>query len=88
MAGRDVGPAEQLAACYRRSLEVAVATGCASLAFPAISCGVYRIPPGAAAAIAVSTVVSMLPGAGFTRIVFACFGEDMLDHYTAELARL
>ncbi|MBN3726786.1 O-acetyl-ADP-ribose deacetylase [Burkholderia sp. Ac-20379] len=82
------GEAEQLAACYRRSLEVAAAAGCASLAFPAISCGVYRFPPEAATAIAVSTVVSMLPGAGFTRIVFACFDDHMLDLYNAELARL
>ncbi|WP_414450939.1 O-acetyl-ADP-ribose deacetylase [Burkholderia sp. 22PA0099] len=82
------GEAEQLAACYRRSLEVAAAAGCASLAFPAISCGAYRFPPEVATAIAVSTVVSMLPGAGFTRIVFACFSDDMLDHYNAELARL
>ncbi|AJK47824.1 O-acetyl-ADP-ribose deacetylase [Burkholderia plantarii] len=82
------GEAEQLASCYRRSLEVAAAAGCASVAFPAISCGVYRFPPEAATTIAVSTVVSMLPGAGFTRIVFACFAEDLLEHYRRELARL
>ncbi len=86
--GGAPGEAELLASCYRRSLEVAAEAGCASLAFPAISCGVYRFPPEIAVQIAVSTVVSMLPGAGFTRIVFACFDEAMLGHYKTELARL
>ncbi|KAF1028949.1 MAG: O-acetyl-ADP-ribose deacetylase [Burkholderia plantarii] len=86
--GGAAGEADRLASCYRRSLEVAAASGCASVAFPAISCGAYRFPPEAAVTIAVSTVVSILPGAGFTRIVFACFDDAMLAHYETELARL
>lgn len=77
-----------LARCYRASLAQVLAHHWRSVAFPAISCGVYRFPPEAATTIAVSTVVSMLPGAGFTRIVFACFAEDLLEHYRRELARL
>ncbi|KVE27089.1 RNase III inhibitor [Burkholderia singularis] len=81
--------AELLASCYRRSLEVAAEAGCVSIAFPAISCGVYRFPPDAATAIAVRTVSNALSsGARFQRIVFACFSDDMLAHYAAELARL
>ncbi|KVE38820.1 O-acetyl-ADP-ribose deacetylase [Burkholderia sp. TSV86] len=80
--------AELLASCYRRSLEVAAEAGCVSIAFPAISCGVYRFPPDAATAIAVRTVSNALSsGARFQRIVFACFSGDMLAHYAAEFSR-
>lgn len=79
--------AELLASCYARSIEVAAAAGCRSLAFPAISCGVYRYPAAAATAIAVHSVVSALPTAGLERVVFACFSDAMLALYRAELAR-
>lgn len=54
--GGDAGEAELLASCYRRSLEVAVDLGVSSIAFPAISTGVYGYPREEAAAIAVGTV--------------------------------
>ena len=52
VAGED----QLLAACYRNSLELAEAQDVASIAFPAISCGVYRFPPQRAASIAVRTI--------------------------------
>jgi O-acetyl-ADP-ribose deacetylase (regulator of RNase III) len=54
--GGDQGEAEQLASCYRRCLEVADDLGARSLAFPAISTGVYGFPLDAAASIAVDTL--------------------------------
>lgn len=89
--GGGHGEAELLASCYRRSLEVAAGAGCASIAFPAISCGVYRFPPADATAIAVRTVAGALAGeladARFERVVFACFSSDMLDFYRTALVR-
>lgn len=58
--GGDQGEPELLASCYRRSLEEAQRLGLGSIAFPAISTGVYGYPAGPAAAIAVSEVWSWL----------------------------
>ncbi len=86
--GGGRGEAELLASCYRRALELAYDARCASIAFPAISCGVYRYPAEQAVRIAVATVSGIVPSfAGLERIVFACFGADMLALYEAELAR-
>ncbi len=54
--GGDQGEADVLASCYRRSLAVADEIGARSVAFPAISTGVYGFPPDQAARIAVRTV--------------------------------
>ena len=82
------GEPRLLASCYRRALELAHEAGCASIAFPAISCGIYRFPPEQAVRIAVETVVDRLPSVpGFSRVVFACFGEPMLRLYQSELGR-
>ena len=58
--GGTAGEAEKLASCYRRSLEVALEIGAHSIAFPAISTGVYRYPLPEATRIALMTVDSML----------------------------
>jgi O-acetyl-ADP-ribose deacetylase len=62
-----------LAGCYRRSLEIAAERGLASIAFPAISTGVYGFPPERAAPIAVGTVRDSLGLGRFGTIVFCCF---------------
>jgi O-acetyl-ADP-ribose deacetylase (regulator of RNase III) len=86
--GGGRGEAELLASCYRRSLELAAQAQCESIAFPAISCGIYRFPAGEAVSIAVGTVLETLPRVpGIQRVVFACFDDAMLARYQAELAR-
>jgi O-acetyl-ADP-ribose deacetylase (regulator of RNase III) len=51
---------DELASCHRRSLEVAVELGCATVAFPAISTGVYRFPPADAALIALTATEAVV----------------------------
>lgn len=83
--GRD--EAFLLAACYRRSLEVAYEAGVTSIAFPAISCGVYRFPPDEAVKIAMQTVIDTLPKSPeLAHVIFACFDQAMLARYETALA--
>jgi len=80
------GEPELLASCYRESLKLAEAHGCASVAFPAISCGVYGYPIPDATAIAVREVRAFCAQAATVRhATFACFGEEALAAYRAEL---
>lgn len=74
-----------LASCYTNSLRVADELGVRSIAFPAISCGVYRFPPDRASAIAVSTVVESTTDV--KDITFACFDDAMLKRYEQALRR-
>jgi O-acetyl-ADP-ribose deacetylase (regulator of RNase III) len=71
--------AEQLASCYRRALEVADELGATSVAFPAISTGIYGYPPEAAARIAVSTIQATPTNVGLVRLV--AFDADTLQRY-------
>lgn len=73
-----------LASCYRRSLALAVAHGITSLAFPAISTGIYGYPLNEAAAIAVATVRDF-EGAGLQEVVFCCFSAGDLRVYQSVL---
>ncbi|SAL26636.1 appr-1-p processing domain-containing protein [Caballeronia peredens] len=85
-SGGTRGEPELLANCYRRSLELAEEAGCRSIAFPAISCGIYRFPLEQAVPIAVRTVIETLPATpSITHVIFACFQDDMLALYRAEL---
>ena len=61
--GGALGEDDLLASCYRRSIELCEKHGLASVAFPAISTGIYRFPAERAAGIAVATVVDMLAAA-------------------------
>ena len=79
---------ELLASCYRRSLAIAVENGVRSIAFPAISCGVYGYPIEAAIAIAVRETSAFLGrDSSIERVVFACFSDDVLRAYEHALAR-
>ena len=75
-----------LASCYRESLRLAEQHGCRSIAFPAISCGVYGYPIPDAVAIAVGAVREF-PATAVARVVFACFGGEMLAAYQRRLGR-
>ena len=72
-----------LAACYANSLAVAKAHGARSIAFPAISTGVYGFPPGRAAHIAVGTVADRLARNDhhFTQVVLCCFSPASARHH-------
>ena len=84
--GGTEGEPELLDACYRNSLALAGQHAVRSIAFPAISCGVYGYPVAAATAIAVATVREQLREAGpVEHVVFACFGPDMLAAYERAL---
>jgi len=85
--GGNEGEPALLAACYRNSLALAVRYSLRSIAFPAISTGVYGYPAGAAAHIAVSTVRAALSGdETLTRVIFVCFDQRTYDLYAAEMA--
>lgn len=72
--GGGQGEERLLASCYRESLRLARAHGVASIAFPAISTGVYRFPAERAAEIAVATVRDETADPGpLERVVFCCF---------------
>jgi O-acetyl-ADP-ribose deacetylase len=84
--GGKAGEAHLLASCYRNSLRVARELGARTLAFPAISCGVYGYPQDQAAAIAVGTLAAEA-GADFESILLVAFGADMERILRAALAR-
>ena len=87
--GGTHGEPELLASCYRTSLALARAHGVRSIAFPAISCGVYEYPLRAATQIAVRECAQALQDdAALQRIVFACFGADTLAAYRDALQGL
>ena len=84
--GGQQGEPELLASCYRKSLALAAAHGVRSIAFPAISCGVYGYPPEDAVKIAVRECADALRRyETFERILFACFDTHMLALYEKEL---
>jgi O-acetyl-ADP-ribose deacetylase (regulator of RNase III) len=78
---------EDLASCYRNALDLARRYGLRTIAFPAISTGVYGFPADRAAQIAVENVVASLPGP-FERIVFCCFSEASAEHHRRALGGL
>ncbi|HVU40951.1 MAG TPA: O-acetyl-ADP-ribose deacetylase [Xanthobacteraceae bacterium] len=81
---------ELLASCYRTALDLAAVRRLGSLAFPAISTGIYRFPPDRAARIAVGTVASELAASprGIRRVVFCCFAQGSADHHASAFADL
>jgi O-acetyl-ADP-ribose deacetylase (regulator of RNase III) len=80
------GEPELLASCYSESMKLAVANGVRSIAFPAISCGIYGYPIPDAARIAIRTMSEFVAkDASIERVVFACFGREVLNAYQATL---
>ncbi|MCB2102981.1 MAG: O-acetyl-ADP-ribose deacetylase [Rhodobacterales bacterium] len=76
-----------LAQCYRRSLGLAVGNGLVTIAFPAISTGVYGFPVDRAARIAVATVSAFLDGEPrLDKVIFCCFGAESAEAHLAALA--
>ena len=87
--GGKLGEEDLLASCYRRSLELCEKHGLASVAFPAISTGIYRFPADRAADIAVKTTAEMLASAPApSRVIFCCFSEDSARLHEAAMTRL
>jgi O-acetyl-ADP-ribose deacetylase (regulator of RNase III) len=78
--GGEQGEAELLANCYRNSLALAEQHQLTSLAFPAISCGVYGYPPQQASQIALNEILQFMPrGECIERIELIAFSDDMLQ---------
>ena len=81
--GGGRGEPELLAGCYRNSLALALELGCRTVAFPAISTGVYRYPPEQAAQIAVRTVEQFQQEhPEGPEVIFVCFNETARAAYT------
>jgi O-acetyl-ADP-ribose deacetylase len=77
---------ELLAGCYRKCLELAREVGARSIAFPAISTGIYRFPSERAAKIAIATVRSHMEEGGVEELFFVCFNDETLRIYERLLA--
>jgi O-acetyl-ADP-ribose deacetylase len=87
-SGGAHGEAETLASCYRNSLLLAVAHKIGTLAFPAISCGVYGYPLDQAAAIAVEETTTFLEqNSRIDKVYLVCLGEDVHEAYVRAFAR-
>jgi O-acetyl-ADP-ribose deacetylase len=86
--GGGRGEDELLASCYRRSIELCRLRSLTSVAFPAISTGIYRFPADRAAHIAVGAIAESLPAASSPeRVIFCCFSETSAQLHEAALAR-
>ena len=86
--GGSHGEPELLASAYRESLHLAMAHGVRTIAFPAISCGVYGYPVGEAASIAVGEVRPFLQSEPvMERVILTCFGQTVLDAYLRAVAQ-
>ncbi len=87
--GGDQGEAELLRSCYQQSLQLAAEHDVKTLAFPAISCGVYGYPHDKAAEIALSTTAEFLSEhQKIERVTFLLFGRETLATFEAVRARL
>jgi O-acetyl-ADP-ribose deacetylase len=87
--GGQKGEDEDLASCYRRAIALCEQTALASIAFPAISTGVYRFPPDRAARIAVETTADALRGSPTVgHVIFCCFSTGSARLHEQALMRL
>ena len=85
--GGGQGEDDLLASCYRRAIEICQTHTLASIAFPAISTGVYRFPADRAAGIAVAATRDALAAApAVSRVIFCCFSEASAALHVQALA--
>jgi O-acetyl-ADP-ribose deacetylase len=89
-SGGGKGEEALLASCYRTALDLAAENALTSIAYPAISTGIYRFPPDRAARIAVGTVASEIAARprGMERVVFCCFAAESAEYHTEAFADL
>jgi O-acetyl-ADP-ribose deacetylase len=87
--GGSQGEDQLLASCYASAIRLCRTYGLASIAFPAISTGVYHFPADRAAGIAVATTVETLPSApSLERVIFCCFSDASARLHEQAMARL
>ena len=80
--GGYAGEADLLASCYRTSLRLAIENHIRTIAFPAISCGIYGYPIEKGCRIALKETIDFLKGnPSIEKVVFACFSEDDYEAY-------
>lgn len=77
--GGERGEADQLASCYRQCLQLVRDHGLHSVAFPAISCGVYGYPAAAAAKVAVASIAQMLASGADATVLLCAYDSGMCD---------
>lgn len=81
------GEADLLASCHRQSMALAAREGLRTVAFPAISCGVYGYPPDLAAEVAVSTLRETLERWPDIAVTLCAFSDAMVEHWQRALDR-
>jgi O-acetyl-ADP-ribose deacetylase (regulator of RNase III) len=88
--GGEANEDDLLASCYRTAIGLATAHRLTSIAFPAISTGIYRFPADRAARLAVGTVSAEAAASrlALERVVFCCFAPSSADHHAAAFAEL
>jgi O-acetyl-ADP-ribose deacetylase len=88
--GGDKNEETLLAGCYRSALDLAATNNLTSVAYPAISTGIYRFPADLAARVAVGTVAAEIAARprGITRVVFCCFAPESTEHHKTAFAEL
>jgi len=79
--------AELLSNCYQRCMDLAQENNISSIAFPAISCGVYSYPIDQAANIAISVLIEKSTSTSIESIYCVCFGQEMFDTYQSILEK-
>jgi O-acetyl-ADP-ribose deacetylase (regulator of RNase III) len=82
--GGGQGEPDQLASAYRAAFRLAHESQVRSIAFPAISAGIFGYPLHPATAIAVSVTREVAPASGVEEVLFVCFGEEVLAAYRKE----
>jgi O-acetyl-ADP-ribose deacetylase len=85
--GGNYNEAELLASCYRECFHLAKINGLISIAFPAISCGIYGYPPDQACPIAIQEAETFLSATGTPmQVIFACFNDTIERELKAALS--